>query len=276
LSAAGAAPAGPVPPRTAAPVPAPRSPSDARIIAEVGFAHGVSHFYQLALPPLFPLLRDEFAWTWSQLGLVMTLYYAVSCVAQAAAGFVVDAWGARRVLAGAFCLIVAGVLGVALADGLTGLYAGAALMALGNAVFHPADLATLNRRVAPARLGHAFSLHAVAGNIGYAVAPVSLILLAGAFGWRGALLVIAAVGASAALFLLRPRGVFDGRPAKPDAAAARPAAGPLAFMTPALGVCMVFFVTINVAMIGLQSFGATLLQVGYGLAGGPAGRRQPG
>ena len=37
--------------------------------ALVGFAHGVSHFFQLALPPLFPLLRAEFDVSWTLLGL---------------------------------------------------------------------------------------------------------------------------------------------------------------------------------------------------------------
>ena len=33
---------------------------DVRIIGLVGGAHFVSHFFQLTLPPLFPLLRDAY------------------------------------------------------------------------------------------------------------------------------------------------------------------------------------------------------------------------
>ena len=41
---------------------------DARVIGLVGVAHGMSHVFQLALPPLFPLLRAEFGVSWTLLG----------------------------------------------------------------------------------------------------------------------------------------------------------------------------------------------------------------
>ena len=94
-------------------------PSDARVVAEVGLAHAVSHFHQLALVPLFPALRDAFAMSWSQPRLLMTVSCPVSCVGQAAAGFVVDAHGARRALSVAFGLFAAGLV-VAVVGAATG------------------------------------------------------------------------------------------------------------------------------------------------------------
>ena len=43
---------------------------DATVIGIVGFAHLMSHFFQLALPPLFPLLRAEFGTSYAVLGIV--------------------------------------------------------------------------------------------------------------------------------------------------------------------------------------------------------------
>lgn len=260
-----------------------RAPGDARVIAEVGLAHATSHFFQLSLPPLFPALRADFSLSWSELGLLMTVFYAVSCLGQAAAGFVVDTHGPRRVLAVAFALMAGGALLAAAAPGPAWLVVAAASMALGNSVFHPADFSTLNRRVSPARLGHAFSLHAVCGNVGYALAPAVMLGMSAALGWRGALGVAAVGGAAIGAWVLRDRGVFGGgRVARVAAAPAAvptragrvprsvPGAGALrealAFMNPALVACMAFFITINVAMMGLQSFGAALLQAAWGYA----------
>lgn len=277
MSASGASAAAPVPggrpADRAARLPGP-VPGDARVIAEVGLAHAASHFFQLSLPPLFPALREAFGLSWSELGLLMTVFYAVSCVGQAASGFIVDAHGPRRVLAAAFALLVGGALLASQAGGGASLCAAAAAMALGNSVFHPADFSTLNRRVSPARLGHAFALHAVAGNIGYALAPVLMTALSAAFGWRFALGLAAAGGAVIGAWVLRPGGVFDAHraahTATPAAGRAGRGAGALSFMNPALVACMAFFVTINIAMIGLQSFGAALLQAGWGYAPGLA------
>src|SRR3954470_6765547 len=72
--------------------------SDVRVIALIASGHMVSHFLQLTLPPLFPLLKSEFGLTWVQLGLVSSVFYCVSGIMQTVAGFFVDRFGARRVL----------------------------------------------------------------------------------------------------------------------------------------------------------------------------------
>ena len=60
---------------------------DARVIGVVGLAHSISHFLQLALPPLFPLLRAEFDVSWTLLGLLAGVFYVASgCVQFAAPG----------------------------------------------------------------------------------------------------------------------------------------------------------------------------------------------
>jgi hypothetical protein len=41
---------------------------DARVIGLVSVAHGFSHFYQLCIPPLFLLLKDEFGVGYAALG----------------------------------------------------------------------------------------------------------------------------------------------------------------------------------------------------------------
>ena len=55
---------------------------DARIIGLVGSAHFTSHFFQLALPPLFPLLRAEFRTSYVALGLLMTVFFGASGIMQ--------------------------------------------------------------------------------------------------------------------------------------------------------------------------------------------------
>ena len=61
---------------------------DVRVIGLIGVAHAFSHFFQLALPPLFPLLRVEFDVSWALLGLLVGVFYGASGITQFVAGFV--------------------------------------------------------------------------------------------------------------------------------------------------------------------------------------------
>ena len=151
---------------------APPLDRDLRIIGVVGLAHGGSHFFHLILPPLFPLLRDALAASYAELGLLMAVFFGVSGVCQTPAGFLVDRLGAVRVLATGLLLLGAGAVLASLAPTYGMLLPAAALMGLGNAVFHPADYAILGHHVAPSRMARAFSVHTVGGTLGWAIAPL--------------------------------------------------------------------------------------------------------
>ncbi len=182
--------------------------SDATIISLVGVAHGTSHFFHLMLPPLFPWLMVEFGLGFAQVGLLMSVFFVVSGVGQAIAGIWVDRFGAHRVLyTGVALLTCSGVL-VALAPNIVVLFIGAAVAGLGNSVFHPADFALLNKRVSTSRLGHAFSVHGIAGNLGWALAPVLMVALATAVSWRAAGWGAALFGALSLSLLIWKRDVL--------------------------------------------------------------------
>src|SRR5260221_4675414 len=87
--------------------------SDAQVISLVGLAHGTSHFFHLSLAPLFPWLKDAFAVSYAELGLLMSVFFIVSGVGQALAGFVLDRFGELPVLFGSVALLGISALGLA-------------------------------------------------------------------------------------------------------------------------------------------------------------------
>jgi MFS family permease len=102
---------------------------DAAVIGLVGIAHASSHFAHLLLPLMFPVFMSTFGLSYSELGFLMTVFFVVSGVGQALAGFLVDRVGARPVLFVALLLMAAGCVAVSLANGYLGLMLGAALLA---------------------------------------------------------------------------------------------------------------------------------------------------
>ncbi len=53
---------------------------DARTIGLIGLAHGSSHFFHMLLPPLFPWLIGEFGYSYSELGLLVSVFFVISGV----------------------------------------------------------------------------------------------------------------------------------------------------------------------------------------------------
>ena len=162
---------------------------DFRVIGLIGAGHLISHFLQLALPPLFPILRTELDVSWAALGAITSVFYGVSAVAQAVAGFVVDRLGARRVLLGGMTLMGVAIALGGVASSYSMLLLVAALAGLGNSVFHPADYSMLNTSVSARRIARAYSIHQLSGNAGWVLAPLVVGTVTHLAGWRVALFV---------------------------------------------------------------------------------------
>jgi FSR family fosmidomycin resistance protein-like MFS transporter len=185
---------------------------DTGVIALVSTAHGVSHFFHLILPPLFPWLRDAFGLSYAELGLLLTVMFTVSGVGQALAGFLVDRVGPAPVMLGALAAFASGGVVLGLAPSWEWLVVGAVLLGCGNAPFHPVDYSILNARVTAKRLGHAYALHGVAGSLGWALAPIYMVGIAQVAGWRAAFFGAALLAAVMLAVAFWRRHLLDASP----------------------------------------------------------------
>jgi MFS family permease len=238
---------------------------DAAVISLVGFAHGTSHFFHFVMPTLFPWLMRDFGLTFTQVGSAMTVFFVVSGTGQALAGFVVDRFGGLRVLCGGIALLCAGGFVLASASSFPMVIAAAAVAGVGNCVFHPADFTILNRRVSTPRLGHAFSVHGLTGNLGWAASPIFVFAIAQAFGWRWAAAGASLVGLAALAFMLAQRGLLDDAEGA-AAEAPRRTGGSAAFLrVGVVWMCFAFFLVAVMAFGALQNFGLPVLERTYGI-----------
>ena len=237
--------------------PAPPARQDATLIGLVGTAHLISHFSQLLLAPLFPWLKDDFNASYAELGLLMTIFFVVSCIVQALSGFVVDRWGPRPVLFAGLSLLGAAALGFASSHSYASLALFSVVAGIGNGVFHPVDYTLLNRKVHPSRLGHAFSVHGITGSLGWALAPALLVPLSIAYGWRVALMCAAALAFTVMgfLWLNRAQLALDLVPARKAESSTPATEGSLDFLKiPAVWMCFAFFLFYAMALSGVQAF----------------------
>ncbi|RZI55643.1 MAG: MFS transporter [Rubrivivax sp.] len=246
---------------------------DIQTISLIGLAHGTSHFFHMLLPPLFPVFMREFGLSYSELGLLVTIFFVISGVGQALSGFLVDKTGARPVLFAALSCFVLASLAAGTAQGFAGLALAAALAGLGNSPFHPVDFTILNKRVSQQRLGHAFSVHGITGNLGWAAAPVLLIWMHQATGnWRLGYVATAVWALFVIALLVFKRDAIDDTQGswgheKAGAAKAPVDEHPMAFLKlPSVWLCFSFFFFTTSALSAIQSFASPALSAMYGVS----------
>ena len=160
-----------------------------RILGITGVGHAATHAWELSFPAIaIPLARDLGLSFEAALALAWPLFLWFGLGAPLA-GWASDRFGPRAVLL--TCLIGGGVSGVAIAYARTPAELSLALGALGLAasLYHPSGLALLSTHFSD-KLGRAFALNGIAGNVGIAATPFAAGLCASWFGWRAAYLVL--------------------------------------------------------------------------------------
>jgi MFS transporter, FSR family, fosmidomycin resistance protein len=250
-----------------------RRTEDVRLIAGVSAAHFVSHYYILVLPPLFAFVRADYGVSYTEIGLALTAFNGVSAILQTPAGFLIDRFNARLILAAGLIMGAAGLAVSASVDSFWIMVLMFGLMGIGNTVYHPADYALLSRHVASERMSQAFSIHTFAGLLGGAVAPGSLLFMHSLYGWRGAFFGAAILGfvVAAIVLLMRdpPAGPGNAAPRPSQVAPAAGSATPAAdgwrvlLITPIL-INFVFFMLMALTNFGIQNFSVVALGALHG------------
>ena len=237
------------------------------MIGLVGIAHLMSHFFALAVPPVFYLLKEDFGVSYAAMGFATTMFYVGSGLMQTPAGFLVDRLGGKVVLAVGLALISSGIMLIGFAPTYPLLVAAFAIAGLGNSVFHPADMAILNSKIDKKRLGYAFSVHSVSGNLGWVLAPIFSVTLATAFGWRSAMIAAGAIGlAVAVLIALQPLLRHESRATPPRARRGSALRDDLKlFISAQVLSCFSFFVFTSVSSTAMQTFSIPAIVSLYGV-----------
>ena len=243
-------------------------------LAMVSSAHFVNHFQHLVLPPLFPLLAVTLGIGFMELGLALTVASVVGVAAQLPVGYLVDRVGSRRMLVLALLLAGAAYIGFGLTPTYSSLLLAMVFLGLANSVFHPADYALLSSRIAPDRVGRAFSIHTFAGFLGNAVAPITMVALAAFMGLNFALMAAGIIALIVAVPLMVARGVdseitplhsvpsaHPGHPAPPAAGRGN---GMTSILTPTIIGLTGFFALMSLSGSGISTFSVVALTSAFG------------
>ncbi len=240
---------------------------DLRVISLIGLAHGTSHYYQLAFGVMLMLVREKAGLSFTDVGTLIAIFYGVSGFGQTAAGFAVDRFGARPILASGLAMIGIGLALTSVADTFPVFAAIAVFAGLGNCVFHPADFALINSSVDPRRLGRAYSIHGLGGSLGWAAAPI-IYFLDGLIGRTGAALIGALPGLILAFLIWTHRDhLVDHRAEVRRASQAVGAKAGLAlFFQTSILLCFAYFAMLAINSVGIQQMAVPAWQEMFGVS----------
>jgi MFS transporter, FSR family, fosmidomycin resistance protein len=241
------------------------------VLGLVGSGHVMSHVYILTLPPLFALIKAELDVSYAALGLMVTMFHVATGIMQVPAGMMVDRFGARIMLVIGMLVSALSISAIGVVDSYVMMVCLTALAGVGNSVFHPADYAILAASVRTKHLGKAFGFHLLAGNLGFAVAPVLLASLAALWDWRSAVIAVGLAGVAVGVaMIVLGRDLRAASAPSADEQGAGGNARPHRLTSPALWVMLAFFVLLALATSGIQTFAPTVLNTLYGLGLGTA------
>lgn len=151
------------------------------IIAAISLSHLLNDTIQSLIPAIYPLVKDSFAISFAQVGLITLVFQLSSSLLQPLVGFYTD----KRLfpfalpIGMAFSLI--GLLGLAFASSYPLILVSVAFVGIGSSVFHP-EASRMAHTAAGGKKGLAQSLFQVGGNIGSAMGPLLAALIISPFG----------------------------------------------------------------------------------------------
>jgi FSR family fosmidomycin resistance protein-like MFS transporter len=141
------------------------------ILLALSFSHLLNDLIQSLIPAIYPLLKESFSLTFTQVGLITLTFQLTASLLQPLVGLYTDRFPKPFSLAVGMGFSLAGLLLLASAGSFPMILVAAAMVGIGSSVFHP-ESSRMARAASGGRHGLAQSLFQVGGNAGSAIGPL--------------------------------------------------------------------------------------------------------
>jgi len=141
------------------------------VLLALSVAHMLNDTFQAMLPAIYPLLKDSYHLTFTQIGLITLTYQLTGSLLQPVVGFYTDRKPKPYSLPMGMGATLCGMALLSQAHTFELMCLAAGLMGLGSSVFHP-EASRVARMASGGRHGFAQSLFQVGGNFGTSLGPL--------------------------------------------------------------------------------------------------------
>jgi FSR family fosmidomycin resistance protein-like MFS transporter len=146
------------------------------ILVALSVCHLLNDTIQSLLPAIYPLLKDSFGLTFSQIGLITFMFQVTASLLQPLVGSYTDRRPKPYSLAIGMGITLVGLVLLSQAWSFRVILIASALVGTGSSIFHP-EASRLARLASGGKHGFAQSLFQVGGNLGSSLGPLAAALV---------------------------------------------------------------------------------------------------
>jgi FSR family fosmidomycin resistance protein-like MFS transporter len=152
-----------------------------RILIALSVAHCMNDTLQSVVSAAYPIIKDDLALSFGQIGLITLVYQSAASVFQPLTGLYFDKRPSPLSLPVGMAFTLSGLISLAFAATLGWLLASVFAIGIGSSIFHP-EASRLTSLASGGKRGLAQSLFQVGGNLGGSLGPLMVALLIAPYG----------------------------------------------------------------------------------------------
>ncbi len=146
------------------------------ILFSISFAHLLNDLIQAIIPSVYPILKQNYGLTFSQIGLITFAFQISASILQPFVGYYTDKYPKPFSQVYGMVFSLAGIVSLSFADNFYWIIVSVVLIGTGSAIFHP-ESARISNLASGGKRGLAQSIFQVGGNLGTALAPLLVALI---------------------------------------------------------------------------------------------------
>ena len=172
-------------------------------------SHFLNDMIQSIIPSIYPIIKDEYGFTFAQIGIITLIFQMTSSILQPFTGLYADKHPRPYALSVGMCFTLIGLVLLAFAENYLLILLAVSIVGLGSSVFHP-TASRVAQMASGGKKSLAQSIFQVGGNGGAAIGPLLAAIIILPFG-QHAISWFAIAALIAALIMIRLGAWYKAR-----------------------------------------------------------------
>ncbi len=169
------------------------------ILFSISFAHLLNDLIQVVIPSVYPILKENYKLSFTQIGLITFTFQITASLFQPLVGYYTDKYPKPFSQIYGMLFSLAGIILLSFANSFYLIVAAVSFVGIGSSIFHP-EASRISYLASGGKRGLAQSIFQIGGNLGTAFGPLLVALLVVPNGQRHIIWFV--IAATIALFVL--------------------------------------------------------------------------